>query len=153
MKWGLRRFQNEDGSLTEEGRRRYAKLSNKQSKAEAKSKKLQARIKSNEHALAKLEKKKNKLDLDYIESRSDKAMKLQTKIDKLDLDIKKAAAKLAKSEKYQAKLKVKIKDLKNIDDAFKEKRAKEMLEVSKNIMNASKEISDNANVAKQREKH
>lgn len=30
MKWGIRRYQNEDGSLTEEGERRYAKLSERE---------------------------------------------------------------------------------------------------------------------------
>lgn len=28
MKWGVRRYQNEDGSLTEAGKKRYAKISN-----------------------------------------------------------------------------------------------------------------------------
>ena len=32
QRWGVRRFQNPDGSLTEEGKKRYSKLSNKDGK-------------------------------------------------------------------------------------------------------------------------
>lgn len=41
MKWGIRRFQNEDGSLTEAGKKRYAKLSAKIDRQEQKIKKLE----------------------------------------------------------------------------------------------------------------
>lgn len=36
MRWGIRRFQNEDGSLTEEGRKRYGKEKKSKIKAEQK---------------------------------------------------------------------------------------------------------------------
>lgn len=35
MRWGIRRFQNEDGSLTEEGKARYGKRSEKRPKPES----------------------------------------------------------------------------------------------------------------------
>lgn len=40
MKWGKRRYQNEDGTLTDEGRRRYSKQARKLSKLETKENKL-----------------------------------------------------------------------------------------------------------------
>jgi len=40
QKWGVRRFQNEDGTLTEEGIRRYGKLLDKSEKSERYKKKL-----------------------------------------------------------------------------------------------------------------
>ena len=36
QKWGLRRYQNPDGTLTEEGKRRYAKITEKQRRKEEK---------------------------------------------------------------------------------------------------------------------
>ena len=41
MKWGVRRFQNPDGTLTEEGKKRYDKLNSKIDKQEAKIRKLE----------------------------------------------------------------------------------------------------------------
>lgn len=41
QKWGIRRFQNEDGSLTEEGIRRYGKLIDKAGSSERHKKKLE----------------------------------------------------------------------------------------------------------------
>lgn len=43
MKWGVRRYQNEDGSLTEEGRLRYRKGIEKADKLRVKATKLRAR--------------------------------------------------------------------------------------------------------------
>ena len=43
MKWGVRRYQNEDGSLTEEGRRRYRKGLGRADKLRTKATKLRAR--------------------------------------------------------------------------------------------------------------
>lgn len=40
QKWGIRRYQNEDGTLTEAGKNRYAKLESKINRAEEKIRKL-----------------------------------------------------------------------------------------------------------------
>lgn len=40
QRWGIRRYQNPDGSLTEAGRKRYRKLSEKQDRLEAERKRL-----------------------------------------------------------------------------------------------------------------
>lgn len=47
MKWGIRRFQNEDGSLTEAGKKRYAKLAGKIEKQARKIEKYQKRVDNN----------------------------------------------------------------------------------------------------------
>ena len=44
MKWGIRRYQNPDGSLTEEGKKRYAKIEGKIAKKERQIEKWQKKI-------------------------------------------------------------------------------------------------------------
>ena len=45
MKWGIRRYQNKDGTLTELGKKRQAKIEAKEVKAEAKRKEEEAKVK------------------------------------------------------------------------------------------------------------
>ena len=45
MKWGIRRYQNKDGTLTELGKKRQAKIAAKEAKAEAKRKEEEAEVK------------------------------------------------------------------------------------------------------------
>lgn len=45
MKWGIRRYQNKDGTLTELGKKRQAKIEAKEAKAEAKRKEEEAEVK------------------------------------------------------------------------------------------------------------
>lgn len=45
MKWGIRRYQNKDGTLTELGKKRQAKIEAKEAKAEAKRKEEEAKVK------------------------------------------------------------------------------------------------------------
>jgi hypothetical protein len=52
MKWGERRYQNVDGSLTEEGRARYGRMSRKLGKYEEASKKHASRVNSKLEAKA-----------------------------------------------------------------------------------------------------
>lgn len=60
MKWGIRRFQNEDGSLTEAGRERYAKLAGKIEKQQRKIDKWQAKVDKNSKRYLRAEKMKLK---------------------------------------------------------------------------------------------
>ncbi|MCD8119742.1 MAG: hypothetical protein LUE29_09755 [Lachnospiraceae bacterium] len=50
MKWGVRRYQNEDGTLTEAGKRRKAKISKKEEKARAKEEKEYTKARTREVA-------------------------------------------------------------------------------------------------------
>lgn len=64
MKWGIRRYQNDDGSLTDEGRARYGKLAKRVSRLEQKSKKYSDRASAkNQAKIAKLRKKEAKYRL------------------------------------------------------------------------------------------
>lgn len=45
MKWGIRRYQNKDGTLTELGKKRQAKIEAKEAEAEAKRKEEEAKVK------------------------------------------------------------------------------------------------------------
>ena len=51
MKWGVRRYQNSDGSLTGAGRKRYTSLKKRVSKAVIKAKKLRAKRKAEKAAV------------------------------------------------------------------------------------------------------
>lgn len=44
MRWGVRKYQNSDGSLTAAGRKRYAKLKQREGKAKAKAKRKAAKV-------------------------------------------------------------------------------------------------------------
>lgn len=83
MKWGVRRYQNSDGSLTEAGKSRYNKLSSKRDSLSKKSAKEEYKI--NKYS-AKIHNKRRAKALDkqyYYQEKSDKH--------------------LAKSEKYGSK--------------------------------------------------
>lgn len=90
QKWGFRRYQNPDGSLTEEGRRRYdikeAKIKAKAEKVTAK-----AQVKS-----AKLAAKTEKLAAKNLK----KATKEQAKLLKLDMKRLKKTAAYEKGKKF-----------------------------------------------------
>lgn len=68
QKWGIRRYQNKDGSLTPLGKKRLAKLDKKQAKLDAKRNK----ISGNKQEKGKgTSKKEDKPHEDYVQSRSD----------------------------------------------------------------------------------
>lgn len=73
MKWGVRRYQNEDGTLTEEGKKRVSKL---YAKAVTKKNKLESKVRSAEVAYNKAQVKTNT-------GSSLKYQKLQAKADRL----------------------------------------------------------------------
>lgn len=70
MKWGVRRYQNSDGSLTDAGKRRYSRLNKKLDKAEAKRDKLVAKKRSPRYLKkqAKIQKVENKLEIRKIKN-------------------------------------------------------------------------------------
>lgn len=74
QKWGVRRYQNSDGTLTDEGAKRYSKLTNKKTKIEQ-----------------KLQKSDERLN------------KLESKIDKRNIKLANARVKLNKAEKKRDK--------------------------------------------------
>lgn len=53
MKWGIRRYQNPDGSLTEAGKKRYAKIEGKIAKQERNIEKYQRRVDKNAGSYAR----------------------------------------------------------------------------------------------------
>lgn len=90
QKWGIRRYQNADGSLTEEGRRRYdikeAKIKAKADRAVAR-----AQVKS-----AKLNAKTEKITAKNLK----KASKVQTKILKMEMKAAKKEAAYARGKAF-----------------------------------------------------
>lgn len=60
QKWGVRRYQNPDGSLTAEGEKRYAKLSGKIAKQQRKIDKWQRKVDNKSGQYLRAEKKKAK---------------------------------------------------------------------------------------------
>lgn len=107
QKWYRRRFQNEDGSLTEAGRIRVQRLRNKIAKQEAVANKARAKYDSyvNRHASkdARLEAKANRLsrraNSPFVSD--ERARKLQYKSLKNQT---KAAKSIAKANKYRARV-------------------------------------------------
>ena len=111
MKWGVRRYQNADGSPTPEGKKRaskaFAKASNKINKLNKKATKTNLKAaKLHKEALKKESKAKN-------EKQYQKARELQFKANKLDLKSAKLQKKAMKWEKKMGKTfsEVKIKDI------------------------------------------
>ena len=83
MKWGVRRYQNEDGSLTEAGRRRYGKIEQKYNKK-----------------LARAEKYTNK----NTEARAKYRSKIESRYNKKILNAKNQDIKRGYIKKKEAKL-------------------------------------------------
>ena len=75
MKWGVRRFQNEDGSLTPEGQRRYGKLLDQRRKAHEATKKARSLEKSGVYDKAAWADAFNKFDIDVDEWAKYEAMR------------------------------------------------------------------------------
>lgn len=91
MKWGIRRYQNEDGSLTDEGRTRYGKMARKLTGYEEKSKNYRKRITEARQAKAE---KLNRLSKKY-EMKSAKIHRKATRWI-LPMNSEKASRKMAK---------------------------------------------------------
>lgn len=122
MKWGIRRYQNEDGSLTEAGRKRYAKFEKKQAKQLRKIEKYNKKLDKNSRKyyrgakkMAKAIKLKNKSLNGLVfggQKRRDKLMykaqRLEAKANVLMNPSYKNAAKIAKAQalinKYDRKM-------------------------------------------------
>lgn len=90
QKWGIRRYQNADGSLTEEGRRRY---DIKEAKIKAKAEKASARASLK---VAKMNAKTEKLAAKNLK----KATKEQAKILKMEMKAAKKQAAYAKGKAF-----------------------------------------------------
>lgn len=107
QKWGVRRFQNEDGTYTQAGIEKLQKLSGDVSKNRVRSQTVRDKYSSKldyyNKKMVKLEKKSdkafNKGDYDKSISKSNKYNKYKKKYDKVQKRISKVDAKQAKSEK------------------------------------------------------
>ena len=104
MKWGVRRFQNPDGSLTEEGKARYAKLAGKIQKQQAKIQKYQKKVDSSSAKYLRAEKKKakaaklkNKAVNSWLMSNNKRA-KLSAKADRLNAQAAKMQSSTLENE-------------------------------------------------------
>ena len=121
MKWGIRRYQNEDGSLTEEGKKRYAKLTGKIEKQQKKIEKWQAKVDKQSGKYLRAEKKRAKaaklknraLNSWFMSDAkraklSMKAGRLNAKADKMQNSTLKNAAKIRRAQslinKYSRKI-------------------------------------------------
>jgi len=121
MKWGIRRYQNEDGSLTEEGKKRYAKLTGKIEKQQKKIEKWQAKVDKQSGKYLRAEKKRAKaaklknraLNSWFMSDAkraklSMKADRLNAKADKMQNSTLKNAAKIRRAQslinKYSRKI-------------------------------------------------
>lgn len=108
MKWGIRRYQNEDGSLTEAGQKRYNKLSGKIEKQIRKMEKYQSKVDNQsgrylraERKRAKAARLKNRALNSWFMSNGKRA-RLSMKADRLEA---KAAKMQSKTLKNEAKIK------------------------------------------------
>ncbi len=99
MKWGVRRYQNADGSLTEAGKRRYAaKQTRKEIKVEAKRQKTIAKAEEKrQKAIATAERKAKEERIRYEEKQKAKIEKNKIRI------IEKAKKKELKAEEKERK--------------------------------------------------
>lgn len=91
MKWGIRRYQNPDGSLTDAGKRRYQKMGKKAESLQKKSSDLRLKAAKRQRSVTKKMSKAN------TDDRRQKAYKQQRKVDKLNI-------KSAKLEKRAQKI-------------------------------------------------
>lgn len=102
MKWGVRRYQNEDGTLTDEGRQHYAKeVSKKLNRndrriANAKAYKRQGRLEVSGY--------KSKYRRAVAKGRLDKAEKFKVRMDRANKNYRKQSRKQKRYEKENKKL-------------------------------------------------
>ena len=108
MKWGVRRYQNPDGSLTEAGKKRYAKIEGKIAKKERQIEKWQKKIDKRAGKDYRAEKKRykaskirNRAYNGIVLGGTKKRQAMLFKADRLDA---KASQLENKSMKYQAKI-------------------------------------------------
>lgn len=121
MKWGVRRYQNDDGGLTEAGKKRYARLGSKILREEVRKKELTKKFDSKvarssikaQKKYSKAAKLRNKeFGLFTTKSKADrleyKARKLEARADKMTSEIDDTKAKIAKADalisKYNRKM-------------------------------------------------
>jgi len=100
MKWGIRRYQNEDGSLTEEGKKRYNRDIEKN----------RARKKENQIDVSRPDPKRwVSEDINYSKNVIDETNKIVTEIDRVQENVpKKQKKRLDLSDKSDEELKQKI---------------------------------------------
>lgn len=102
MKWGVRRYQNEDGTLTEEGRNRYGRTIAK--KLNANDRRI-AVIKANENSYRiKRNKYKKKSKKALAKNKTDKAERLNKKSKEAAANMRKKTKEIQKLEKDNKKL-------------------------------------------------
>lgn len=123
QKWGIRRFQNPDGTLTAEGQKRYAKLESKIAKQQRKINKWQSKVDKQSNRYYRAEKKKakaaklkNKAMNGWFLSDSKRA-KLSMKADRLN-------AKAAKMQNNTLKNEAKIRRAQSLINKYSRKIAK-----------------------------
>ena len=123
MKWGIRRFQNEDGSLTDEGKKRYAKLTGKIDKQVRKIEKYQRKVDNQSGRYLRAQRKKAKAA--KLKNRAMNAWLMSDKKRaKLSLKADRLAAKAAKMENNTLKNEAKIKRAQSLINKYSRKIAK-----------------------------
>lgn len=129
MKWGIRRFQNEDGSLTEAGKKRYNKLAGKIEKQAKKIEKYQRKVDNNSRRYAraarlKVKSAKLKAKSDKLITRANRAPGWRRK-DRVYRDLTRGNALAAKSTRLANKA-AKL-ESKTITNEAKIKRAQSLI--------------------------
>lgn len=107
MRWGVRRYQNEDGSLTEAGQKRYNKLQDKTNKSIEKIGKLQTKLVKQkgkyEQGITNLKRNAN-----YFRAKESGILVSQRRADKLERKARRydslAARKQSRIDKTQASI-------------------------------------------------
>lgn len=123
QKWGIRRYQNEDGSLTPEGEKRYNKLAGKIEKQAKKIEKYQRKVDSNSGRYLRAQKKKAKAA--KLKNRAMNAWLMSdAKRAKLSMKADRLAAKAAKMENNTLKNEAKIKRAQSLINKYSRKIAK-----------------------------
>jgi len=116
QKWGVRRYQNPDGSLTSAGKKRYDKITNKYDR----------RLENAHHH-----------NLKIAAERGRNRVKIQRKIEKLE-GKKASTDSINKQNRYDTKIQKKVEKLKDFDDATKyvkagQKRYEDVIKDYKNL--------------------
>ena len=137
MKWGIRRFQNEDGSLTEAGKKRYGKLVGKIQKEEQRIERYQNNVDRNANRYARAARKQaranrlqaksarlhNKAVNGWLISDKKRA-KLEVKSQRLAAKSAKLASKAAKMQNKTIKNEAKIRRAQSHINKYARKIAK-----------------------------
>lgn len=150
MKWGVRRYQNPDGTLTEAGKKKYAKYQNKVEKAKSKTDKLKNKVSA---ARARYNQKSarakdlssrliftNEISINLARKGQAKAQKALAKAEKMQLKNEKVIQKYTKKgEKFASKYMAESSYTKPNIEAYKIKAKKMDSKTETDLKNAFKE--------------